>query len=136
MPMLHASCVEIDGVGVLLRGAPGAGKSDLALRLIDGGARLIADDQVIVERENGVVFAAPPPTIAGMIEVRGIGIFKLAHGTRAALGLVVDLVAGDAVERLPQPARSTCAGVELPRICIAPFEASACAKIRLAVGHE
>jgi len=65
---------------VLLRGPSGSGKSDLALRLIDDGARLIADDQTHLAKKGHALIATPPPAIAGMIEVRGIGVVKLPRG--------------------------------------------------------
>ena len=131
MHLLHATCVALAGQGVLLRGPSGAGKSDLALRLIDGGAVLVADDQVLCQPDAGILYAASPPAIAGLIEIRGVGLMRLDYLPRAALLLVADLVAPDQVERLPQPASCTIDGIEVPRIAVAPFEASAPAKLRL-----
>ena len=133
MVLVHASCVALEGSGVLLRGAPGAGKSDLALRLIEDGARLVADDQVALTNSGGVLLAAPPARIAGLLEVRGIGIVSMDFVPRCPVRLVVDLVAPDAVERMPAAARVTLSGHRLPRIALAPFEASAPAKVRLAL---
>ena len=99
--LLHATAVAIDGRAVLLRGAPGAGKSDLALRLIDAGARLVADDQSALARRGDVVIVRAPAAIAGLLEVRGIGIFRLDALAEAPLALIVDLAPADAVERLP-----------------------------------
>lgn len=135
---LHATCIALpDGAdgwsGVLLRGAPGAGKSDLALRLIDDGARLVADDQTLIRNADGTLFARAPDTIAGKIEVRGLGIVALPYLESVALTLVCDLVAGDAVERHPGPETADIEGVGLPRLALAPFEASAPAKLRLGV---
>jgi HPr kinase/phosphorylase len=123
---------------VLLRGPPGAGKSDLALRLIEGGARLIADDQTHLARKGHALIASPPPALAGMIEVRGVGIVKLARGqllAAAALALLVDLVRAEEVERMPEPAHETLQDVALPRIALAAFEASTVAKLRLALAR-
>ena len=75
--LVHATAVAIDGRALLLRGPSGAGKSDLALRLIDAGARLIADDQSVLRREGGRLLAAVPAAIAGLIEVRGVGILRV-----------------------------------------------------------
>jgi HPr kinase/phosphorylase len=129
MLLVHGTCVAIDGSGVLLRGAPGSGKSDLALRLIEGGARLVADDQTRLEAKDGRLMASPPATIAGRIEVRGVGIVALPYLAAAPLVLAVDLVAAGEVERLP-PAR-TCPflGLAVPLLALAPFEASAPAKV-------
>lgn len=131
--MIHATCVSLAGAGVVLRGPPGCGKSDLALRLIDGGAVLVADDQVSLEARNGKLFARPPETIAGMLEVRGIGIVTLPFDVEAPVVLAVDLVAPDVIERMPDVSRCTYFGIEVPLLALAPFEASAPAKVRLAV---
>src|SRR5690606_35418340 len=113
MTQVHATCVEIDGVGVLLRGASGSGKSDLALRLIDGGARLVADDRTDLAVEGGRLFASCPAPLAGRIEARGVGIGPVPSQPRAWVRLAVDLVAPEAVERLPEPATSLIAGVAI-----------------------
>jgi len=133
MILEHATCVEVEGVGVLLRGASGAGKSDLALRLIDGGARLVSDDYVAISAAADKLSASPPDTIAGLIEVRGLGLMATPHVADCPLGLVVDLVAPIEVERLPAPEWVELDGVSLLRLRVASFEASAGAKIRLAV---
>lgn len=133
MSLVHASCVAIDGAGVLLCGAPGCGKSDLALRLIDRGARLIADDQVELSRADERVFAAAPEALAGLIEVRGVGLVRLPPLKRAALVLVAELDPAGAPERLPEPASRVVEGVALPCLTLAPFHASAAARVRLAV---
>jgi serine kinase of HPr protein (carbohydrate metabolism regulator) len=133
MVLTHGTCVEIDGVGVLLRGPPGSGKSDLALRLIDGGARLVADDQTELRCDGGAVVASAPPPIAGRIEVRGVGILDLPSAASAPLALVVDLVAAAGIDRLPEPARCRYLDCSLPLLRLAPFEASAAAKLRVAL---
>jgi serine kinase of HPr protein (carbohydrate metabolism regulator) len=133
MHLVHATCVEIGGHAVLIRGPSGGGKSDLALRLIDGGAVLVADDQTNITVEGGRLFAAVPETIAGMIEVRGLGIVRLPYRARAPLALVIDLVQPKDVERLPEPSSASLLGVMVPRLALAAFEASAAAKVRLAM---
>ncbi|HEY7607812.1 MAG TPA: RNase adapter RapZ [Alphaproteobacteria bacterium] len=132
---LHATCVAIGGAGVLLRGPSGAGKSDLALRLIEAGAKLVADDQVLLAVENGRLVARAPASIAGQLEVRGVGIVPVATVAAAPVALVADLVAADAVERLPEPESDTIVGVALARLQLAPFEVSAPAKLRLALAR-
>lgn len=132
MVLVHCTCVDVAGVGVLLRGPPGSGKSDLALRLIDDGARLIADDHVEVEAVDGVLLAAPPKAIAGMMEVRGLGLLAVPSLPRGRVRLVVDLVPPEKVERLPEAMKFAYEGIDMARIALAPFEASACAKVRLA----
>ena len=133
MALVHASCVAVDGCGVLLLGPPGSGKSDLALRLIDGGALLVADDQVDIRAAAGRLEAAVPAALAGRIEVRGLGILAVAWRESAPLRLAVELSTGTAVERLPAPAERRFEDIALPLIRLAPFEASAAAKVRLAV---
>jgi HPr kinase/phosphorylase len=130
--LVHATAVALDGEAVLLRGPPGAGKSDLALRLIDAGGRLVADDQVELRRVGKRVQARAPPALADLIEIRGLGIFRVAASPEAPLALVVDLTPSDQIERLPELRRTAYLGVALPLIAIAPFEASAAAKLRFA----
>src|SRR5690606_18170052 len=76
MLLIHATCVVIGEIGVILRGPSGSGKSDLALRLVDTGGLLVADDQVFLSVENGALVARAPPTISGKLEVRGLGIVE------------------------------------------------------------
>jgi hypothetical protein len=135
MTLVHATCVAIDGVGVLLQGPSGSGKSDLALRLIDGGALLVADDRVEIATGGGRVIASPPRATAGRIEARGVGILRVPSAGSAAVGLVVDLRPGGPVERLPEPDVTCAYGMALPRLQLDPFEASAPAKLRLAVAN-
>jgi serine kinase of HPr protein (carbohydrate metabolism regulator) len=133
METVHATAVAIDGSAVLLRGPSGSGKSDLALRLIDGGAVLVADDRVVLSRRGGEVVAEAPATIAGRLEVRGVGIVRLGHTGPSPLRLVVELTRQDEVDRLPKAAETMLLGVAVPVMCLAPFEASAPAKLRLAL---
>jgi HPr kinase/phosphorylase len=121
---------------VLLRGPSGSGKSDLALRLIEAGGRLIADDQTELTREGKAVIASAPASIAGLIEARGVGIVRLARDQlvrRAAIALVVDLAQPERITRLPEPASEKILGIDLPVLALAPFEISACAKLHLAL---
>lgn len=133
MNLIHATCISMAGAGVLLRGPSGAGKSDLALRLIDGGALLVADDQVLLTPEGGHVHARSPADLAGLLEVRGVGIMPVPSTAEVRLVLIADLAHPDAVDRLPDPDQAVLCGCRLPRIVLAPFEASAPAKLRLAV---
>jgi serine kinase of HPr protein (carbohydrate metabolism regulator) len=137
---VHATCIALRSGrrwrAALLRGPSGSGKSDLALRLIEDGARLVADDRTELVRKGKAVIASSPATIAGLIEARGIGIVKLARDqlvARAPLALLVDLASPERIERLPQQARERLLGVDLPVLALAPFEASAGAKLRLAL---
>jgi HPr kinase/phosphorylase len=131
--ILHATAVAIDGRAVLLRGASGSGKSDLALRLIDAGARFVADDQSELSRRGEAIIVRSPATIAGLLEVRGIGIVHLDPLPEAPVALIVDLVGPEALERLPERQTERILGLALPLIRVAPFEASAAAKVRLAL---
>ena len=133
MALHHGTVVAFAGRGVLLRGGPGAGKSDLALRLIALGADLVADDQVEVSAGSDGLVAHVPPTIAGLIEVRGLGIRSLPHIPSVPLVLVVDLVAADRVERMPDPAMERFEGWVVPRLALDPFEASTPLKLLLAL---
>jgi HPr kinase/phosphorylase len=130
--LVHATAVALDGSAILIRGPSGAGKSDLALRLIDGGARLIADDQSELARQGDRIFVRAPPALAGLIEVRGLGIIRLAALPEAPLGLIVDIAAPAAIERLPAKTAEEVLGLAVPLIALAPFEASAAAKLRAA----
>jgi serine kinase of HPr protein (carbohydrate metabolism regulator) len=134
MVQVHATCVDVEGVGVLLRGPPGSGKSDLALRLISDGALLVADDRAELTADGGGITVSPPPEIAGLMEVRGLGILRLDHRDAAPLGLVLDLVPAAAVERMGEAGTCDILGLAFPLWRLAPFEASAAAKVRLAVG--
>jgi HPr kinase/phosphorylase len=131
--LIHATAVAFDGRAVLLRGSPGAGKSDLALRLIDAGAQLVADDQSQLCRRGEALIVRSPPAISGMIEVRGIGIMRVVPLAEAPVAMIVDLVPRERVERMPERRRETLLGLSVPLLALAPFDASAPAKLRLAV---
>jgi HPr kinase/phosphorylase len=130
--LVHATAVAIGGRAVLLRGPSGCGKSDLGLRLIDAGGQLVSDDQCELWAGDQVV-VRPPPAIAGLIEVRGIGIVRLDPLMQAPLALIADLVAAETVERLPEPRFERILSVDLPVIALAAFETSAAAKLSLAL---
>ena len=135
--LIHATAVAIETVfgprAVLLRGCSGSGKSDLGLRLIDAGGRLVADDQSELKRRGALIIVRSPPTIAGLIEVRGLGIVRVEALAEAPLALIADLAAPETIERLPERDKERLLGLDLPRIAVAPFEVSAAAKVALAV---
>jgi HPr kinase/phosphorylase len=122
---VHGSCVSRDGDGVLLIGPSGSGKSDLALRLLGRGFSLVADDRVDIE--DGI--AAAPPALAGLLEVRGLGIVRLPYVATARLALVAEL--GAPAERLPTQA--THPALNLPLILLDPAAASAAERVALAL---
>ena len=125
---VHGSCVARDGAAILVLGPPGAGKSDLALRLIGRGFMLVADDHVLLEDRA----VRAPDALRGLLEVRGLGIFQaLPVADDVTLALVVDRVPPEGVARLPMPSAWPPAGV--PRIALHGFEASACDKLAWAL---
>jgi HPr kinase/phosphorylase len=133
MIRVHGTSVALGGDGILLRGPSGSGKSDLALRLVDAGALLVADDQTELALVGDGVLMMAPAVIAGRIEVRGLGILRVPSAPSALLRLVVTLVAPQQIERLPEPQRCELLGRSLPLLALAPFEASAPMKLKLAL---
>lgn len=129
--LIHASCVAIEGRAVLIAGASGRGKSDLAIRLIDRGAVLVSDDYTLIAQAEGQAMATAPETIAGKLELRGVGIVSLEVLSDVPVCLYVDLDRDP--ERLPEPQRRTLAGVEIPAIALAGLEASAPLKVEAAL---
>jgi len=133
MSLLHASCVAIDGAGVLIRGASGAGKSDLALRLIDGGAVLVADDYCTLSVEGTTLRATVAAQIAGKLEIRGYGIASLPYQSSCGVSLVIDLAAKETIPRLPDTQTCELLGVQVPWVQINPSAPSAPARVRAIV---
>lgn len=130
---IHASCISLDGRGILFLGASGAGKSDLSLRLITSfGAKLVADDRVDIKITNDKVIAAAPDILKGLLEVRGVGIISLPPQDSVEVNLVVNLTTAQ-LERLPEKSFYEIAGVSLPQISLNPFEISAPAKVLAAI---
>ncbi len=124
---LHASCVVVGDAGVLIRGASGAGKSRLAMEIVEDArvrglfARLVGDDRIRVASRHGRLVARAHPAIAGRIERRGVGILAVAHLDAAVVRLVIDLAMGTTdggLERLPDACASetTILGIRLPRL--------------------
>ncbi len=123
---IHASAVLTGRNAVLIRGSAGSGKSSLAYALIQAAetglirfARLVGDDRVHVEAAHGRLLVRPAETLAGLIELRGLGIRRVPFEPLAVVGLLVDLDAADA-ERLPPSGESSLAGIALPRLAVAP----------------
>jgi len=126
-PSIHASAVLIGARAVLIRGVAGGGKSRLALALLQAAAqgripfaRLVADDRAHVEAVHGRLLVRPAQALAGLIEVRGLGIRSVPHEQVAVVGVLVELGAQDA-ERLPARSgtQAVIAGIELPRLAVA-----------------
>lgn len=140
---LHGTCVSISGAGVLILGEPGNGKSTLALRLIDEPgygisgtllrSELVADDQVIVTRDQDRLVASAPANLRGKLEIRGLGIVTLATPASVPLALVVKLRDHSAIERLPDPATFDILGTTLPLVEIDGKLPSAPARLRAAL---
>ena len=129
---LHASTVAKGGRAVLITGPSGAGKSDLALRLLDRGFILISDDRTIVRKEGDRLIDSAPPTIAGKLEVRGVGIVDMESAAEAHVALVVELTSD--IQRLPDDSRERqILGVGVPLVTIDALTASAPAKVELAL---
>jgi serine kinase of HPr protein (carbohydrate metabolism regulator) len=129
---LHVSAVSIGGRAVLIGGRSGTGKSDLALRLIDRGAELVSDDYTYVHRVSGQALASAPDTIAGKIEVRGVGIVERESVADIPVALFVDLEGQP--ERLPRgDDRIAIAGVSIPIIALDGHHASAPLKVEAAL---
>lgn len=133
MPQYHASCIEWMGAGVLLCGTPGSGKSDICLRLTETGAQLVADDRTELEYQDGRLAAYAPARLAGLLEVRGIGIIKMPFKKQTFIKLKVILCRTDEIARMPARETELIENVEIPVFRVDAFTASAPAKIRLAV---
>ncbi|WP_417459687.1 HPr kinase/phosphorylase [Kordiimonas sp.] len=132
---IHGTVVDVAGAGVLLRGPSGSGKSDLALRLIDRGAVLIADDQVLLRQGSRGLVATAPDRIYGLVEVRGLGIVSIPAAKFSLVKLVVDLVPHDDIPRLPEKEMIAVAGVQVPRISLHAFDIATPVKIELALKY-
>jgi serine kinase of HPr protein (carbohydrate metabolism regulator) len=129
---VHASSVAFEGRAVLITGPSGAGKSDLTLRLVDRGFTLVSDDQTIVKRDGSRLLASAPATIAGKLEIRGIGIIDMEAVAGVPVALLVELTSD--IPRLPDDSRERpILGVPLPLITIDAMSASAASKVALAL---
>ena len=139
---IHATAIAIGQRAIIIRGAPGSGKSDLALRclsmpasqLLASPARLVADDQVIVTREGISLIVTAPPTLLGRLEVRGLGILEIDPELEAKAILVADISERFQIERYPDPwPVVNLLGLTLPALRISAFDASAPHKLLAAL---
>jgi len=129
---VHGSTVASNGRAVLITGPSGSGKSDLALRLIDRGFTLVSDDQTIVRKDGSRLLASAPPTIAGKLEIRGIGIVEMERADNVPVALIVELTSD--IRRLPDDSRERpILGVQLPLVTIDAMTASAASKVSVAL---
>ncbi|HVV92105.1 MAG TPA: HPr kinase/phosphatase C-terminal domain-containing protein [Hyphomicrobiales bacterium] len=139
MDTIHASCVVVGDAGVLIRGASGAGKSRLVRELIARGAALgrfvslVADDRVALAATGGRLIARPHPRLAGLVEVRGLGLAELSYEAAAVVRLLVELVAADDMPRMPRSAEGTARlqGIVVPRLFAADAAAAAVIVVQL-----
>ena len=134
--ILHAGLVaaRLGGLwrGALIEGPSGAGKSDLALRALDHGFRLVADDRVVVWASGEVLYGRAPEPLAGLLEVRGVGVHAAPAINFCRIALAVRC---GQYERMPEPAFCDYAGLSIPVVSIDPFEPSAPAKLGRALQH-
>ena len=134
MKNIHATCISYKNKGILLLGKPGAGKSDLALRMImREKAKLVSDDRTEISISKGNIYASAPKNIQGLMEVRGLGIKKFPFRKRQKLCLAVKL--DSKVDRMPEKENFTHEGVEIPQVTLNPFEASVREKMMLLIGE-
>lgn len=135
MQTFHGTVVDIAGVGVLLQGPSGRGKSDLALRLIDRGATLVADDRYELRASSRGVIASAPERLYGLLEVRGLGILSVPAIKTTVVRLVVELVNSDTVPRLPEKSTTGLCGRKITCFALNAFEQTTAIKIELAASN-
>jgi serine kinase of HPr protein (carbohydrate metabolism regulator) len=129
---VHASTVALDGRAVLITGPSGSGKSDLTLRMLDRGFTLVSDDQTIVKKIGNALLASAPPTIAGKLEIRGVGIVEMERTDNVPVALIVELTSE--IQRLPDDSRERpILGLKIPLVTIDAMTASAPSKVAIAL---
>jgi serine kinase of HPr protein (carbohydrate metabolism regulator) len=129
---LHCSTVAKNGRAILIAGPSGSGKSDLTLRLLDRGFMLVSDDQTVIKKDGNRLMASAPPTIAGKLEIRGIGIVDIERVDNVRVALIVELTGEFA--RMPDDSRERpILGVKLPLVSLEAMSASAPAKVDIAL---
>ena len=135
MNQFYATAVTYCGFGVLIRGPSGSGKSDLALRLIDDGAGLIADDQVVIKAVGQELYLSPPDSLSGLIEVRGVGVIKIGYVRDIRLCLIIELDPSNDIQRIPTIEEELIKNIPVPVISMDAFESSVLAKIKIILGY-
>jgi HPr kinase/phosphorylase len=133
---IHGTCVVVKQKGVLICGKPGAGKSTLALQLIDRGAILVADDQTRLTLEEGKVMAQPPASLKGLMEVRGVGICDFPYQAKSALGLCVEIVEDENLDRLPDPIFQEYLGLKISLLRLQKSDPLGALKVELKVSNN
>lgn len=131
----QATCVAIGGRGVLIEGPPGSGKSSLALALIDRGAVLVGDDGVLLEGCRDALFALPHPNIAGLLEVRNLGILSIAAAGKCRVCLVV-VLDREAPRHIDAAEQAERAGVAVPLVRLWPETPVLALRVELALAHH
>jgi serine kinase of HPr protein (carbohydrate metabolism regulator) len=134
MSPIHASCVAINAKGVLITGVSGSGKSDLALRLMDRGAQLVSDDYTELTKESGRLIARPPIRLAGMLEVRGLGIITVPFCPFITVAMHIDLDV-EVVRWREKPDEKMFLGLPIPSLPLNALEASAPIKVEWALNN-
>jgi HPr kinase/phosphorylase len=133
MLKIHGTCVAIGNEAILFRGPSGSGKSDLALRVINCGGTLVSDDQTIIVRQEDELIMSSPENIRDKIEVRGVGIVNMPAKKEVRLGLVLDMMPSEKIDRIPIPQFCWYLGLQVPVLGLHPFENSAPLKVQLAI---
>ncbi len=133
---MHGTAVAVDGAGVLLMGPSGSGKSDMALRLIDRGATLVSDDQTLLRHDGARIVLSAPADLAGLLEVRGVGIVQMEEAGATPLHMIVELVPASDVDRLPHRCTRNILDLEIPCVRLDPREPAAPIKVRLALSRK
>ena len=132
--LANVTGVAIGGRALLIEGAPGLGKSTLALALIDRGAVLIGDDAIKLVQKDGTLIAAPPPNTSGLIEVRNIGLVELPT-VQAPVALFIQLDADAPRFPMDVPTRDL-AGISVPVLPFAPGDATQALRAEYALGKH
>jgi serine kinase of HPr protein (carbohydrate metabolism regulator) len=128
----HATCLAYAGAGMLLRGPAGSGKSNLALRLMQRGAELVADDRTALSVDGEALIGRAPAAIRGLLEIRGVGMVRVPFQEQTPIDLVVDLLPAPDLERIPEPGSCALLGRAVRRIALHAFETAALEKLGLA----